>query len=142
MHFRLIAIASAGLLCAISGVAQSQAALASLAGIYRLVTVDGHAIPFTPVHPGAPANAGPGPEVLASTMIVRPDGSFIMAMSYRFVVDKQPRFTAQAFSGRWQSEGDAYVGRWDGAGSTPLRLSGDTLVMNNEGMLFAYRRIR
>lgn len=111
-----------------------------IAGIYRLVTIDGRAIPVAPVHPGAPANVQ-APEVLASTMILRPDGSFIMAMAYRNAPGR-PQYSAQPFSGTYAPDSDAFVARWDGAGSTRLTLANDTLVMNNEGMLFAYRKIR
>jgi hypothetical protein len=30
--------------------------------------------------------------------------------------------------------------RWQGAGTTTAKLQSNTLVMNNEGMLFAYRK--
>ncbi len=141
MNSRLIGLAAALVLCSAS-VARAQGAQKSIAGMYQLVTVDGHAIPFTPVHPDAPPNAGPGPEVLASTMIMRPDGSFVMAMSYRLPPGREPLFRAMPLTGRWTGEGGAYVGNWDGAGRTPLTLSGDTLTMNNEGMLFAYKKVR
>ncbi len=140
MHLRLLALAGGIAVWSMPVNAQAQGAQPSIAGMYRLVTVDGHAIPFRPVHPDAPPNAGPGPEVLASTMIVRPDGSFVMAMSYRMTRDGTQTYTAMPFTGAWKAEGDVYAARWDGAGMTPLTLSGDTLVMNNEGMMFAYLR--
>ena len=65
-----------------------------------------------------------------------------MAMSYRMTVDSVTRYSAQPFSGTWTAQGDRYIARWDGAGTTSLTLARDTLVMNNEGMLFAYRKIR
>jgi hypothetical protein len=116
--------------------------LQALVGSYRLLSIDGHAIPFTPVHPGTPANAPAAPEVLASTMVVRPDGSFIMAMSYRSTSGDTQRFMANPFSGTCAVDGDAYVARWDGAGRTRLTLTHDTLVVHNEGLVFAYRKTR
>ncbi len=141
MNSRLLAAATAFLVTA-PIMARAQAAPPPIVGMYQLVTVDGHAVPFRPVHPGAPANAGPGPEVLASTMTVRPDGSFLMAMAYRMTgPDKVERFRAMPFSGNWKAEGGGWTAQWEGAGLTPLTMAGDTLVMNNEGMLFAYLRV-
>ena len=116
--------------------------LQTLVGSYRLLTIDGHAIPFSPVHPGMPANAPAPPEVIASTMVVRPDGSFIMAMGYRSTAGDTQRFMANPFSGICAVEGDGYVARWDGAGQTRLALTHDTLVVHNEGMVFTYRKTR
>ena len=116
--------------------------LQALVGSYRLLTIDGHAIPFTPVHPGTPPNAPTAPEVLASTIVVRADGSFIMAMGYRSTAGDTQHFMANPFSGTCTVDGDGYVARWDGAGQTRLTLKHDTLVVHNEGMLFAYRKTR
>ncbi len=142
MNVRLLILAAGAILLAAPQPSRAQETQPTIAGMYQLVTVDGHAIPFRPVHPGAPANAGPGPEVLASTMTVRPDGSFIMAMAYRMAgPDKVELFRAMPFSGSWKAEGSGWTAQWDGAGLTPLTMAGDTLVMNNEGMLFAYLKI-
>jgi hypothetical protein len=116
--------------------------LQALVGSYRLLTIDGHAIPFAPVHPDTPANALTGPEVIASTMVVRPDGSFIMAMGYRSTAGDTQHFMANPFSGTCAVDGNGYVARWDGAGQTRLTLTHDTLVVQNEGMLFTYRKTR
>src|SRR5512143_3297982 len=66
----------------------------ALPGTYALVTIDGHPIPFAPTDAGRPANAPPAPEVVAATLVVRPDGSFIMAMAYRRTVSGVERFQA------------------------------------------------
>lgn len=109
-----------------------------LAGVYALVLIDGHQLPYAPAHAGRPANAPPMPEVLSSTFRVRPDGSFIMAMSYRSKVGGVERYFDNPFSGTCAPEGDSYVAQWDEAGRTRLTLKGDTLVLDNEGVLFAY----
>lgn len=122
--------------------ARAQAAASPLAGAYQLVSVDGHPIPYAPVHPGQPAEAPPGPEVLASTMVIRADGSFMMAMAYRFGTGETQRFRSMPFSGTTRATGDGFMATWEGAGETPLTPAGDTLVMNNEGMLFRYVKRR
>ncbi|HSQ29148.1 MAG TPA: hypothetical protein VLN49_04820 [Gemmatimonadaceae bacterium] len=113
-----------------------------LPGTYVLMTIDGHPIPYAPMHPGTPAGAPPGPEVLAATLVVRPDGSFIMAMGYRRTVSGVERFQATPFSGTTAPDGAGFIARWEGAGANKLAFAGDTLVMDNEGVRFAYRRIR
>lgn len=113
-----------------------------LPGTYVLMTIDGHPIPFAPTHPGRPANAPAGPEVLAATLLVRPDGSFIMAMGYRLTVNGVERFQATPFTGTTSPDGAGFIARWDGAGANKLAFAGDTLIMENEGVRFAYRKVR
>ena len=118
----------------------SATAASPLTGQYQLVAIDGHPIPYAARDPHAPPNAPPPPEVIASTFVIRTDGSFIMAMGYRMTGNG--RFRVTPFSGTCTAEGNAFIARWDGAGSTPLTIAGDTLIMNNAGMLFAYRKLR
>ena len=118
------------------------AACKSLAGTYTLVTIDGHAIPFAPTHPDAPANAPAPPEVVASSLVMRGDGSFILAMGYRRTVDGTQRIFVSPFSGTCTSDGKGIVARWDGAGTTRLMSILDTLVIDNEGIRFAYQKRR
>jgi hypothetical protein len=139
---------AAGLACfAIAGAQTSVSPDASavgreLPGTYVLVTIDGHPIPFAPTHPDRPANAPAAPEVLAATLLVRPDGSFIMAMGYRRIVNGVERFQATPFSGTTTPDGAGFSARWDGAGANKLAFAGDTLIMDNEGVRFAYRKVR
>lgn len=114
----------------------------ALPGTYVLLTIDGHPIPYAPTHPGMPANAPPAPEVLAATLVVRPDGSFIMAMGYRRTVSGVERFQATPFTGTTTPDGAGFLAHWDGAGTNKLAFAGDTLIMDNEGARFAYRKAR
>ena len=114
----------------------------ALPGTYVLLTIDGHPIPHAPTHPGMPANAPPAPEVLAATMVIRPDGSFIMAMGYRRTMSGVERFQASPFTGTTTPDGAGFLAHWDGAGTNKLSFAGDTLIMDNEGVRFAYRKVR
>jgi hypothetical protein len=114
----------------------------ALPGTYVLMTIDGHPIPYAPTHPGMPANAPPAPEVLAATLVVRPDGSFIMAMGYRRTAAGVERFQATPFTGTTTPDGTGFLAHWDGAGTNKLAFAGDTLIMDNEGIRFAYRKVR
>lgn len=114
----------------------------ALPGTYALVTIDGHPIPFAPTDAGRPANAPAPPEVVAATLVVRPDGSFIMAMAYRRTVSGVERFQATPFTGTTTPDGAGFLAHWDGAGTNKLTFAGDTLIMDNEGIRFAYRKLR
>jgi hypothetical protein len=39
-------------------------------------------------------------------------------------------------------DGAGFTARWDGAGANKLGFAGDTLIMDNEGVRFAYRKVR
>ena len=108
-----------------------------VAGVYTLVAVDGHALPYELRHEGAPPGAPPL-DVLASTLIVRSDGSFIQAMGYRITTSGANRFVAQPFSGQFRTDGAALVAKWDGAGLTPVSFARDTMAINNEGIRLQY----
>jgi len=117
-------------------------ASAGLPGTYGLVTIDGHPVPFTPADPDRPANAPPGPTIVASTFTVGPDSTFRMSMRYRMPMGDTGQVVQREFSGTYVRQGDAYNFTWAGAGQTPVSLRGDTLTLNNMGMLFAYVRQR
>jgi hypothetical protein len=109
-----------------------------IAGTYALVAIDGRAVPVAPVHPNTPPNAPPAPEVVASTLRVNANGEFTMDMSYRMTRDGAVRSFDNHFSGTCAPSGETFRMRWDGAGTTRLTPRGDTLLLNNEGMIFAY----
>ena len=130
------------MLAATAAAAAQQPTLAPLAGRYQLIAIDGHAIPYAARDPHAPPSAPPAPEVVASTLVIRPDGSFMMAMAYRSGSGAAARISVNPFSGTCRAEGNAYIARWEGAGETRLELSADTLTLDNSGLLFSYRRLR
>lgn len=113
---------------------------ASIAGSYTLVAIDGHALPFAPAHKGAPPGAI-NPEVVSSVLRVGADGTFAMEMSYRAPGNGAPSAFERSFSGTCWTDGTGYTMKWNGAGTTSMTLRGDTLVMNNEGIEFGYRRM-
>lgn len=110
--------------------------LESIAGDYGLVAVDGHSIPFAPVSRGREATAPAWP-VVAGTLLLRPDGTFLMETSYDTNVDGARSF---AFKGSCFSVGSGFRMVWAGGGQTALSVRRDTLVVDNEGTLFSYLR--
>lgn len=138
----LVVRTSVLLLAAVGGfqdIARAQGAR-ELPGTYTLVTVDGHQLPYAPVEPGRPADAPPPPAVTASTFTVLTDSTFRMSMTYRMGAPGAERTMERQFNGTYKAEGAGYTFTWTNAGRTPVALRGDTLVLNNEGILFAYVR--
>jgi hypothetical protein len=112
----------------------------TLAGTYVLLNIDGHPVPYAPIHPEMPADAPPPPTIVGSTFTVNPDSTFRLTMSYRMTVRDVAEVVEREFSGTYVREGAGYKFTWLNAGQTPVTLQGDTLILNNEGMLFAYVR--
>lgn len=142
MHRRTLAI-GATLLVTIGLAPASVAAqhdAPPIAGTYALLTIDGHATPYAPNHPGRPPDAPPPPTVVRSLLTVSPDGTFSMTMRYRMVADTASREVDREFSGSYTWQGAEYMFSWTGAGQTAVTLRADTLLLNNVGMLFAYVR--
>jgi hypothetical protein len=78
--------------------------------------------------------------IVGSTFTVNSDSTFRSTMSYRMTVRDVPQVVEREFSGTYAREGAGYKFTWLNAGQTPVTLQGDTLILNNEGMLFAYVR--
>ncbi len=114
----------------------------ALPGTYSLVSIDGHPLPYAPVHPATPADAPPPPVVVGSIFTISADSTFTLSMSYRTTRQGTEQVFDRTFTGTYVLEGSGYRFTWVNAGQTPVRLRGDTLVLNNEGMLFAYHRQR
>ncbi len=131
----------AGLLLAACAMAAPLAAQLpeGLPGHYTLIEIEGHALPYAPVEPGRPADA-PALEVLASTLIVQPDGHFTMAMAYRVRQPGGEHIFTNPFTGTIAPDSGGYVMHWDGAGLTPATWEPERFTFRNEGQAFAYRR--
>ncbi|HIK97839.1 MAG TPA: hypothetical protein EYG10_07030 [Gammaproteobacteria bacterium] len=100
-------------------------------GVYKLVSINDHELPYSPPH------AGGAPEVRAGEITLIEDGSFTSAMNYGLPDGKE---TGREFKGSYSRNGSDFHLKWEGAGTTTASLEGDTFTMNNEGVLFAYRK--
>jgi len=101
------------------------------AGTYTLIAINGNKLPYTPPHEGG------APQVRSSTFTLNADGSFGNTMSYG---TPSGQTMSRDFSGNYTRESERFTFYWKGAGMTTATLNGDTLTMNNEGILFAYRK--
>lgn len=112
---------------------------ADIAGVYKLVSLDGHAVPFAPMHQGQQS-----PQVSGGSLTINSDGTFSGAINF-----SDPRITVPAgpekepgspTPGTYTREGNNLKLKWPGAGYTTVTIEGDKLTMNNEGMLFVYQK--
>jgi hypothetical protein len=104
---------------------------------YVLLSIDGQRLPYAPT---VARNVALAPaEVVSGTLTLQPNGAFSIATFYR---DTKPQKNDGGFdikySGICAPEGDAYRMFWEGGGDTQLAISGDTVTVNNSGVLFRY----
>jgi hypothetical protein len=132
---RPVATAPAPMTATQTGVSNGLAAVAS---VYRLVTVDGHALPYAPA-----AEVGIAPtQVVSGTLDLQADGTFTLSTKYRAIEAQGERTFDGQFSGACARTDDGYRLFWDGGGETALTVSGDTATVNNGGVRFQYLRGR
>lgn len=112
--------------------------LESIAGQYRLVAIDGHALPFAPAKKGDAANTESW-TVVGGALLVRSNGTFQVETNYD-TKGADLNNSSYKFSGTCFTAGSVVRMVWDGGGQTDLRMRGDTLVVNNQGTAFSYLR--
>lgn len=118
--------------------AASPVSLESIAGQYRLVAIDGHALPFAPANKGDAAKTEAW-TVVGGALLVRSNGTFQVETNYD-TKGADLNNSSYTFSGTCFTAGSVVRMVWDGGGQTDLRLRGDTVVVNNQGTAFAYLR--
>ena len=101
------------------------------AGTYALVSVDGNKVPCTVQHDGHAL------AIKSGTFIINADGTCSSRMAFSppgggdVVREVKASYTRQ---------GAKLTMKWEGAGTTVGTVEGDTFTMNNEGMIFTYRK--
>jgi hypothetical protein len=100
----------------------------NLAGTYALATVEGNKVPCTVEHEGHKMTINSG------SFMINADGTCSSKMSLA------GRDAAIEVKATYTREGQKLTMTWQGAGMTLGTVEGDTFTMNNEGMIFAYRK--
>ena len=97
-------------------------------GHYALISVDGKPVPATVQHEGHVLT------VKSGAFLINSDGTCVsqIFMSGRDVpIEVKAAYTLQ---------GGTLAMKWQGAGTTAGTVEGDTFTMENEGMVFVYRK--
>jgi hypothetical protein len=100
-------------------------------GNYALVSVNGSKVPCTVLHEGQSI------AVQSGNFTINPDGTCSSKVVFSGPSGGQAAREVQA---TYASEGSKLIMHWRGAGTTTGTVQGDTFTMNNEGMVFAYRK--
>jgi hypothetical protein len=107
---------------------------------YVLVSVDGHALPYAPSASGDAAIVPT--EVISGTLALQTNGAFSIATTYREARIQGARVYDGKGSGACAPDGDGFRMYWEGGGDTGLTVSGDTVSVNNNGVLYRYLKRR
>ena len=100
-------------------------------GTYTLVTVNGSEVPYTPVPEGS------GPQVQSGAFTLNADGTVTHATNFGQVDGKE---LSHESNGAYTLDASRVSFQWKGAGTTTATLEGNTLTMNWDGVIFAYRK--
>jgi hypothetical protein len=102
----------------------------SLAGTYRLVSLDGNKVPCTVQHEGVTMN------VKSGGFTINSDGT----CSSKMVFSVSGKEASREVKATYTREGSKLTMKWEGAGTTKGTLESDTFTMNNEGMILVYKK--
>jgi hypothetical protein len=101
------------------------------AGVYALVTVNGSKVPASVSHDGTAL------QVRSGTFTIKADGT---CSTKTVFVPPSGSEVARDVSATYTKEGSKLTMQWQGAGTTTGIIEGNTFTMDNEGMLFVYRK--
>ncbi len=101
------------------------------AGVYALVSVDGKTLPCNLTHEGAALT------IKSGVFTITADGN--CSSQIIFSVPEQGDMSREV-KATYTRQRTELTMRWAGAGVTMGKVNGNTFTMNNEGMVFAYRK--
>jgi hypothetical protein len=101
------------------------------AGVYALVSVNGSQVPASVAHEGVNL------QVRSGTFSIKSDGT--CGTKTVFVPPSGSEATREV-NATYTQEGSKLTMRWQGAGVTSGTVDGKTFTMENEGMVFVYKK--
>lgn len=121
------------LLGALTGCKSAATATAKIdpSGVYTLVSVDGKSVPCSLTHEDVSMI------VKSGSLTINADGTCRSLST--FAVPPHPD-VHRAVNATYTQNGAELTMRWQGAGMTTGQVNGNEFTMNNEGMIFAYRK--
>jgi hypothetical protein len=123
-------LAAALLLCACKPEAKVATAV-DPTGVYALVSVNGSTVPSSISHEGTAL------QVRSGTFTIKADGT---CSTKTVFVPPSGSEVARDVSATYTKEGSKLTMQWTGAGTTTGTIEGNTFTMDNEGMLFVYKK--
>ena len=106
-------------------------AASDLAGEYTLVSVNGQQVPASVTHDGAAL------QVRSGTFSIKADGT---CSTKTVFVPPSGQEAEREVKATYTREGSKLTMQWKGAGTTTGTAVSNTFTMNNEGMVFVYRK--
>jgi len=100
-------------------------------GVYALVSVNGNTVPASVSHDGTAL------QVRSGTFTIKADGT--CGTKTVFVPPSGQEATREV-SATYTKAGSKLTMKWQGAGMTTGTIEGNTFTMDNEGMLFVYKK--
>ncbi len=100
-------------------------------GVYTLITVNGNKVP------GSVSHDGTALQVRSGTFTLNADGT--CGTKTVFVPPSGSEVTREV-NATYTKEGSKLTMQWKGAGITTGTIEGNTFTMDNEGMVFVYRK--
>ena len=100
-------------------------------GVYTLVSVNGNQVPANVSHDNVTL------QVKSGTFNIQTDGT--CGTKTAFVPPSGSEVTREV-TATYKKDGSTLNMQWKGAGTTTGTLEGDTFTMNNEGMIFVYKK--
>jgi hypothetical protein len=101
------------------------------AGVYGLISVNGKPVPASVSHEGATL------QVRSGTFTINADGT---CGTKTVFVPPSGTEIARQVSATYTKDGSKLTMQWKGAGKTVGTVQGNTFTMDNEGMVFVYRK--
>lgn len=104
----------------------------SPSGVYSLVSIDGKPVPCALTHDGATVTVKSGVYTFSG------DGT--CQSKTVFAIAEHNRDVNREVKATYTQDGATLTMRWEGAGMTTGTLAGDAFTMNNEGLIYVYRK--
>jgi len=120
-----------GIALAGCGQAPKTAQQETVTGTYALVAVDGNKPPCTLQHQGNSV------KIKSGAFTIKADGTCSSRIVFSLPSGEE---SSKEVSATYTQEGTKLNMQWQGAGKTVGTIEGDNFTMNNEGIVFAYRK--
>jgi hypothetical protein len=100
-------------------------------GTYTLVSVNGNTLPYALQHEGAT------PTIKSGSFIINSNGTCISKVNFSMPSGGD---NSREVKATYTQEGQKFTMKWEGAGMTVGTVQSNMFTMDNEGMVFAYRK--